>query len=131
MNFKLCKIKAVLLCAAVLTIAGTVTVFAGNASSGSVAANYILGDADGDGNVTINDVTCIQTSIAELPLSGGISQLSADVDGNGEIEISDATLIQQWLAEMTTPYSIGENPSEEPSQIPTDEEGWGTEIFCP
>ena len=68
MNFKLRKIKAVILCAAVLTIAGTVTVFAGNASSGSVAANYILGDADGDGNVTINDVTCIQTSIAELPL---------------------------------------------------------------
>ncbi len=131
MNFKLRKIKAALLCAAILTIAGTVTVFAGNASSGRAAANCILGDADGDGTVTINDVTCIQMTVAEIPLSAGASENGADVDGNGEIEISDATLIQQWLAEMTTPYSIGEQPTEAPTQSPTDEEGWETKIFRP
>lgn len=126
MNFKLYKIKAVLLCAVILTIIGTMTVFAEN-TSGDASAGNKLGDADSDGKVTINDVTCIQTSIAELPLSGGISQLSADVDGNGEIEISDATLIQQWLAEMVTPYSIGEDPT----QPLTDEKGWETKIFSP
>lgn len=130
MTCKLRIIKAVLICAAVLMIAGTVTVFAGHAPD-RVSAGYILGDADLDGNVNINDVTCIQTFIAEMPLGDGISQLGADVDANGEVEIADATLLQQWLAEMETPYPIGEQPEETTTQSPTDEEGWDARIFRP
>ena len=125
MTFKLRKLKLVIICAAVLMLAGTLTAFAENK----------LGDADSDGYVTINDVTFIQKYIAELPVGDGFSKTAADIDGNGAINISDATLIQKWLAEIETPYPIGEQPTEpqtEPAtQSPTDDEGWGHYIFRP
>lgn len=118
-------VKLVLLCAAVLMLAGTVTAVAGNK----------LGDVDSDGTVTINDVTAIQMALAELPINGECSTWAADVDGNGDVEISDATLIQMWIAGTTMPYSIGaeptEPPTEPPTQRPTDADGWGRDVFQP
>ena len=67
----------------------------------------ICGDADGDGVISITDVTMIQLLLAEM---GEIEQenlAAADVDGNGAIEIDDASAIQTYLAEYEDPYFIG------------------------
>ncbi len=63
---------------------------------------YILGDVDGDGEVTINDATTIQYYLAELlqaPLTE-TQKLAADFNKNGIIDISDATMIQYLLADL-------------------------------
>ncbi len=70
-------------------------------------------------------------SASEESDAGTRQQDSADVNGSGEIEITDATLIQMWLAEVETPYSIGEQPTEAPTQMPTDADGWGRIVFRP
>lgn len=121
-------------------------------STAASAESILLGDANGDGAVTIVDATAVQMWLAEYPTSGSFSKTAADVDGNGEIEITDATLIQKWLAELAPPYRINElieipsdatepatQPTSEqatqtpeaPTQRPTDEEGWGRDIFQP
>ena len=92
MTFKLCKIKLILFCAALLMIAGSITAVAGAASDNTEnnSSEAILGDANRDGIVSISDVTCIQMKTADLPLSCGFSERSADVDGNKEIDAADA-----------------------------------------
>ena len=50
----------------------------------------ILGDADGDGMVTVNDVTAIIDYVLGVNVEG-INFLGADFDGDGYITISDVT----------------------------------------
>ena len=69
-------VKLVLLCAAVLMLAGTVTAVAGNK----------LGDVDSDGTVTINDVTAIQMALAESPING---HSDSDVDSGNDDAVFD------------------------------------------
>ena len=72
-------------------------------------AQALLGDADGDGEVTSIDVTQIQRN--EALFDTGIEEnvlMNGDVDGNGVLEITDATWIQRFLALMEVPYAIGE-----------------------
>lgn len=121
------------------------------------AAGVRLGDADGDETVTITDASAIQRNLAGIPMNNRFSKLAADVDGNGEIEITDATYILRWLVALDTPYTINEfvespteateaatqpptaapteqpthSPTEAHTQLPTDEEGWGREVFKP
>lgn len=59
----------------------------------------LLGDADGNGKITIDDVTCIQKYCAELSVDY-IDPSLADASDDGEIDIQDATLIQKHLANM-------------------------------
>ena len=68
--------------------------------------SYLLGDADGDGAVTINDVTAIQKFIAEIEVPG-FNEKAADIDGNG-LNISDGTNIQRYLAGFDDGNHIGE-----------------------
>jgi len=67
----------------------------------------ILGEVDGDDEVTIIDATLIQRKLVEMPVST-FNELAADVDGNEELEVVDATYIQRYLAEFPIPYPIGE-----------------------
>lgn len=67
-----------------------------------------LGDANGDGVVSINDVTTIQRHLAELAELEGIYLHAADVNQDGEVTIDDATEIQLYLAEYELEYPIGE-----------------------
>ncbi len=148
MTFKLCKIKLILFCAAVLMIIGSVTAVAGTVPENTEnnIAGAILGDANCDGIVSISDVTCIQMKAAELPLSFGFSEQAADVDGNKETDAEDALYIQRWVALFETPYPIGEKlevPTEPvteataattaqaSTQSATDEQGWGNQIYRP
>ena len=62
-------------------------------------SDFILGDADNDGRVTIFDATAIQRFLAELSVLS-FNEAAADTDSSGDIEIADATRIQRFLAEM-------------------------------
>ena len=135
MTCKLRKAISILFSAVVLTLAAAVITVS--------AAGVLLGDADLDGEVTVTDATCVQRTLADLPVSGNFSLTSADIDKSGELEVTDATFIQRWVAQIETPYPIGVMPTEAPTEaptqaptqaptvMPTDEDGWGREIFKP
>lgn len=76
--------------------------------SAQAVAPTILGDADGDGIVTIFDVTWIQRLLLDMKVPETFSETAADADADGEISIIDATWIQRWLSGMKIPHSIGE-----------------------
>lgn len=69
---------------------------------------YLLGDANGDGAVTVKDVTMIQRYLAE---AAEVDPQAADVDGNGTVDIADATALQLYLAEKPVAYPIGQTIS--------------------
>ena len=49
---------------------------------------YILGDADGDGAIDVNDVTSTINHILSKPTNSFIKE-AADVDGDGVIDVND------------------------------------------
>ena len=62
-----------------------------------VEPEYILGDANGNGEVEIGDVTAVLTLMA-TPDATGYNNKAADANGNGEIEIGDITTILTIMA---------------------------------
>ena len=58
-----------------------------------------LGDANGDGVVSISDVTAIQRYISEIPVEN-FNEAAADLNDDGVVTIDDATLLQLYLAEV-------------------------------
>ena len=80
-------------------------------SSGAYESSYpqyLIGDVDLDGNLTVLDVTMIQRANAEMIKLDGMQQKLADVDGDGEVTINDATCIQRYLAELKDCGKAGE-----------------------
>ena len=67
----------------------------------------ILGDADGDGTVSIFDATAIQRFLADIEQTG-FNEAAADVDGDGTVSIFDATAIQRYLVGLSDNPNIGE-----------------------
>lgn len=65
----------------------------------------ILGDTDNDRKITILDATCIQRTLASIPVNA-YQEEAADVDGDGKISVLDATGIQKWLASLPAPDGI-------------------------
>lgn len=92
----------------------------------SAASSYIRGDADGDGDVAIMDVTVIQRKLVDLEVPY-FDERAADVDGD-ELSITDATWIQRYLAEFQNIYHINETvtipdptvpqPTRDPYELP-------------
>ena len=66
----------------------------------------LLGDVDGDGEVTIIDATCIQRKLASIATAKFV-EAAADTDEDGEVTIIDATVIQRWLAQLPSNDNIG------------------------
>lgn len=66
----------------------------------------ILGDVDGDGEVTIIDATAIQRHLASIP-TASYNEKAADADGDGSVTILDATAIQLHLAQLPANENIG------------------------
>ncbi len=66
----------------------------------------ILGDADGDGTITILDATAIQRHLANMPTQT-FNEKVADTDSDGSVTILDATFIQRWLANFPSNDNIG------------------------
>ena len=59
---------------------------------------YLRGDADNDGEVTILDATMIQRELVNITQEGSYRIDNADYDDDGEVTILDATGIQRNLA---------------------------------
>ena len=69
---------------------------------------FRLGDADGDGTVTILDATKIQRILAGFtPDEAQDVSLRGNVSGS-ELDILDATIIQRWLAGLAVHAPVGE-----------------------
>lgn len=60
--------------------------------------DYMLGDVNLDGYITIDDVTLAQKYLANLSDLSEQSQKNADIDKNGQINIDDVTDIQKYMA---------------------------------
>ena len=71
------------------------------------------GDVDGDGEITILDVTIIQRVLANKPISADISieavNKLGDVDNDGSLTTLDATHIQRWLLGLDQNLPIGKD----------------------
>lgn len=71
------------------------------------ADEYINGDTDGDGAVTIMDATAIQRILAHLSHDAdGKYSLRGDVNKDG-LNIMDATAIQRHLARYQDKFKVG------------------------
>ena len=68
----------------------------------------VLGDANGDGHVSIRDVTAIQRHLTDLEKISGIYLKAAEINQDGNLNIRDATTLQMFLTEYEVPYPIGE-----------------------
>ena len=60
----------------------------------------IIGDIDGDGEITIKDATTLQKHLADLIVLDDKSLTLADANGDGIINISDSTQIQKYLVNL-------------------------------
>lgn len=67
---------------------------------------FEMGDADGDGETDLVDVTRIQASLEHLTSQEVADRVAADIDRNKLIEIIDATYLQRWLNDMGIPYEM-------------------------
>lgn len=73
---------------------------------------YILGDANGNGEIESVDATFIQRCIAQIETPFTKKELMrGDVDGSGDLELLDVTCIQRYLADLKTDYQIGQTVS--------------------
>ena len=60
----------------------------------------VIGDVNGDGNITILDATAIQKHLARLEVLTDEQLAVADTNGDGNVTILDATEIQKYLAKL-------------------------------
>lgn len=60
--------------------------------------NFVKGDADGDGELSVKDATCIQMYLANFMSEQNIDCFAANVSGTGTVTVNDATMIQIKLA---------------------------------
>ena len=66
---------------------------------------YILGDANSDGVVTISDVTAVQMVLVDISLPE-FNEKAGDIDGNG-LDVTDADNIQRYVAMFEDLLGIG------------------------
>ena len=76
------------------------------------AVEFVLGDVNGDGIVSISDVTAIQRHLAQLELIPEEKLNAAMVNDGKTLTISDATVIQRKLAEMIDRFPVEEKSEE-------------------
>ncbi|MCH5297412.1 MAG: hypothetical protein J1E85_07065 [Ruminococcus sp.] len=64
----------------------------------NIEDDFMLGDVNLDGTITIDDVTLAQKYIANMVDLSKQAQKNADVDKNSKIDINDVTTIQKYIA---------------------------------
>ena len=73
----------------------------------TVREPQLLGDTDGDGEITIFDVSLIQRMLAGLKNPTASIKKLGDVDQNDDLDVVDATLLQRWLLGLNQELTIG------------------------
>ena len=63
-----------------------------------IVYDTVIGDVDGDGEVTINDATDLQRYLSEFIDETDLDLTVADVNGDGKVNIKDVTEIQRMVA---------------------------------
>ena len=81
-------------------------------SATAQAVEFVLGDVNGDGIVSISDATAIQRHLAQLELIPEEKLNAAMVNDGKTLTISDATAIQRKLAEMIDRFPVEEQTDE-------------------
>ncbi|MCD8195740.1 MAG: dockerin type I repeat-containing protein [Lachnospiraceae bacterium] len=73
-----------------------------------IAAPYVLGDVNGDGEITPADATLVLKRYVDsiTDSTDGFTKEAADVDGDGEITPADATLILKYYVGSITEFPI-------------------------
>ena len=66
--------------------------------------DYLLGDVNGDGKISVLDATLIQKYIAGLVTFSDTQKAAADVNGDGSVSVLDATLIQKYIAGLISNF---------------------------
>ena len=66
-----------------------------------------LGDADGDGEITVLDVTYLQRVLAGAKDMDATVVKLGDVDGDGDLSSIDVTMLQRWLLGLNQDLKIG------------------------
>ncbi len=62
--------------------------------------DYLKGDANEDGEVTVIDATLVQQFVAQIVTLGDLNFDNSDVDGDKDLSVMDATLIQRFVAKL-------------------------------
>lgn len=89
-------------------MSGTYHLMVANTSCNKAAeivyeADYILGDANGDGKVTVADATTILRHTAKIEYITAENLLkAADVNKDGDVTIGDATKLLRFIAKIDT-----------------------------
>ena len=101
------------LLAVLIAVSGlTLSAFSTAAAEKNEHPEYLLGDVDLDGEVSVIDATLIIRHLALLYELSGLQTELARVDGE-ELSVRSATFIQRYLAEMETGLPIGESAGDE------------------
>lgn len=67
-----------------------------------------FGDADGNGELSISDVTAIQKQLAKISTIENTDMFATDVNGDGKLSIRDVTYIQMLLVQTIAEFPITE-----------------------
>ncbi|MDR0914377.1 MAG: dockerin type I repeat-containing protein [Oscillospiraceae bacterium] len=99
--------KTIAIILAMVVFAAAMPVFTASADDTDPTDSYYLyGDANLDGEVTIDDVTYIQKYLAKIRSGGfrfdSFNKIVSDVDRDEKVSISDVTEIQKYLANIDT-----------------------------
>ena len=66
--------------------------------------DYMLGDVNGDGKISVLDATLVQKYLAGLVTLSDTQKAAADVNGDGSVSVLDATQIQKYIAGLITEF---------------------------
>lgn len=105
------KILAVILTGIIAV--SSITMVSATSSTG------LIGDANNDGAVSIEDATTIQKYLASIIDLEEKSYICADTDGNGAVSIEDATTVQKYLAGIISDFPANQPDPTEPTTAPT------------
>ena len=78
------------------------------------AENRVLGDVDGDGEISITDATFIQRYTVGIQTPVAVTSSVADIDGDHAVTVMDASHLQRRLVNVSDSYPISK-PVAEPS----------------
>lgn len=86
----------------------------------ATSSTRLIGDANNDGAVSIEDATTIQKYLASIIDLEEKSYICADTDGNGAVSIEDATTVQKYLAGIISDFPANQPDPTEPTTKPTE-----------